>query len=59
MGGTDRKINFVIFAVWSALVAGMWMVAWSRRYCLGPAEIASFMRLILLKDGVLRVGDTG
>ena len=59
MGGTDRKINFVIFAVWSALVAGVWMVAWSRRYCLGPAEIASFMHLILFKDGGLRVGDTG
>ena len=35
------------------------MVAWSRKYCLGPAEITSFMCLILFKDGGHKVGDTG
>ena len=27
------------------------VVAWSRDYCLGPAEITSFVFLILFKDG--------
>ena len=26
------------------------MVAWSRKSCLRPAEIASFVRLVLFKD---------
>ena len=48
--------NFVIFVVWSALIAGGWVVvAWSRKSCLGAAEIASFVCLILLKDRGRRV----
>ena len=31
------------------------VVAWNRNSCLGPAEIASFMFLILFKDGGPRV----
>ena len=31
------------------------MVAWSRKNCLGPAEIASFVCLIFSKDGGYRV----
>ena len=27
------------------------VVAWGRDYCLGPAEIASFVFLVLFKDG--------
>ena len=56
VGGRDRKLNFIIFVVWSALIAGMWMVAWSRKYCLGSAEIESFLCLIIFKDGGHRVG---
>ena len=26
-------------------------MAWSRKYCLGTAEIASFVFLVLFKDG--------
>ena len=48
VGGRDRT-----------LIAGVWMVAWSRKYWLGPAEITSFMCLILFKDGEHRVEDTG
>ena len=59
MGGRATILNFVIFVVWSALIAGVWLVAWSRKYCLGSAEIVSFVCLILFKDGGHRVGDTG
>ena len=31
-------------------VGGM-LEAWSRKSCLGPAEITSFVFLVLLKDG--------
>ena len=31
------------------------MVAWSRKSCLGPAETASFVFLVLFMDGVRRV----
>ena len=45
--GRDRRPNFVIFVVWSALIVGRWVVvAWSRKSCLGPAEISSFVFLI-------------
>ena len=48
--------NFVIFVVWSTLIAGGWVVvAWSRKSCLGPAEIASLVCLILFKDRGRRV----
>ena len=47
-----RKPNFVIFVIWSALIAGGWVVvACSRKSCLGPAEFASFVCLVLFKDG--------
>ena len=49
MGGRDRKLNFVIFVVWSASIAAMWQVTWSRKYCLEPSETASFVFLILFK----------
>ena len=51
-----RKLDFVIFVVWSALIADLQTVAWSRKYCLGPAEIAIFVCLILFKDGRHRMG---
>ena len=31
------------------------VVAWSRKFCLGPAEIASFVCLVLSKDKRRRV----
>ena len=52
----DRRPNFVIFVVWSALIAGEWVVvAWSRKSSLGPAEIASIVCLVLFKDEGCRV----
>ena len=46
-GGRDRRPNFVIFEIWTALIVGGWVVvAWSRKSCLGPAEISSFVFLI-------------
>ena len=46
-GGRHRKPNFVIFVVWSAVIVDGWIVvAWSRKSCLGPAEISSFMFLV-------------
>ena len=59
MRGRDRKLNFVIFVVWSALIAGVLMVVSSRKYCVGPTEIASFVCLIFFKDGGHREGETG
>ena len=45
--GRDRRPNFVIFVVWSARIVGRWVVvAWSRKSCLGPAEISSFVFLV-------------
>ena len=32
------------------------LVAWSRKSCLGPAKIGSFVFLVLFKDGGCRVG---
>ena len=53
----DRKPNFVIVIIWSALIAGGWVVvACSRKSCLGPAEFVFFVYLILFKDGEYRVG---
>ena len=61
----DRRPNFVIFVVWSALIVGGWVVLiWSRKSCLGSslvcsrksclvlAEIASYVFLVLFKYGV-------
>ena len=48
----DRRLNFVIFAVWSSLIAGGWTVlVWSRKFYLGPPEKAYFVFLVLFKDG--------
>ena len=45
--GRDRRTNFVTFVVWSALIVGEWVVvARSRKSCLGPAEISSFVFLV-------------
>ena len=41
-GGRDRRPNFVIFVVWSALNAGGWVVVGlGKESCLGPPEISS------------------
>ena len=41
--GRDRRPDFVIFVVWSALIVDGWVVmAWSKKSCLGPAAILSF-----------------
>ena len=46
-GGRDRRSNFFILVVWSALIVGKWVVVvWSRKSCLGPAEISSFVFLV-------------
>ena len=50
----NKKPNF-IFVVWYTLIfygfvlVGV-LVAWSRKSCLGPAEIASFVSLVLFKN---------
>ena len=50
--GRDRRPNFVIFVVRSVLIVGGWVVvAWSRKSCLGPTEISSFVFLVQFKDG--------
>ena len=51
-GGRGRRPNFVIFVVWSALIVGGWVVvARSRKSCLRPPEITSFVFLVEFKDG--------
>ena len=49
MGGRNRRPNFAIFVVWYTLIVGGWvmvavLVAWSKRYYLGPAEIHGFIQ---------------
>ena len=45
--GTDRRTNFVIFVVWSALIVGGWVVVvWGRKFYLGSTEISSFVFLV-------------
>ena len=49
MGGRNRRPNFVIFVVWYTLIVGGLvmvgvLVAWSKKYCLGPAEIHGFIQ---------------
>ena len=54
--GETEKPYFVIFVVWSSLIVGGWVVvAWTRECCLGPADIASFLFLLLFKDRERRV----
>ena len=54
----NKKPNF-IFVVWYTLIfygfvlVGV-LVAWSRKSCLGPAEIASFVSLVLFKNADAR-----
>ena len=55
-GERNRRPSFVIFVVWSDLIVGRWLVVvWSRRFCLEPVEVASFLFLVLFKDGGCRV----
>ena len=52
MGGEAEGLIFVIFVVWSALIVGGWVVvARSRKSCLRPPEITSFVFLVEFKDG--------
>ena len=52
----NRRPNFVIFAVWCALIVGRWVVAVrSRKSFLVPAEFASFVFLVLFKYEECRV----
>ena len=45
--GRGRRPNFVIFVAWSALIVGGWVVvSCSKKYCLGSAEISSFVFLV-------------
>ena len=51
-GGRNRGPNLVIFVFCSTLIiGGCVLVAWSRKYCLGTAKIASFVFPVLFKDG--------
>ena len=48
-GETVLQFWSTLIVVGSVLVGVL--LAWSRKSCLGPAEIASFVFLILFKDG--------
>ena len=49
-GRGERRPNLVIFVVWSTLIVGGWVkVARGRRSCLGPAENAYFVFLVLFR----------
>ena len=49
-GGRDRRSNFVIFVVWSTLIAGGWVVVkQGKRSCLGPAENIYLVFLVLFR----------
>ena len=55
-GGRNRGPNFVVFIVLSALIVSGWMVVtWSRKSGLRPAEIGSFVFLVLF-NGFIRWG---
>ena len=48
----DRRFNFVIFVVWSAIIVGRWLVvAWGGNSCFSLAEISSLVFLVLFKEG--------
>ena len=48
----DRRFNFVIFVVWSAIIVGRWLVvAWGGNSCFSPAEISSLVLLVLFTEG--------
>ena len=47
----NRRVNFLLFVVWSALVVDRWLVvAWTEKSCFVLAEISSLMCLVLFKD---------
>ena len=53
--GRNKITNFVIFVVWYTLIVGGLvsvgvLVGWSIKSCLGPAEIASFVSLVLFRN---------
>ena len=59
-GEKTEDLILIIFVVWNTLIVGPWamvglLVAWSRKSCLGPAEISSFVFLGFFKDGGRRV----
>ena len=55
-GGETRKPNFVVFLAWSALIVdGLVILAWNKISCLTPAEVVSFVFLVLFKNGPRRV----
>ena len=57
--GGDRRPNFISLVVWSDSIGGAWVVAaWSRNFCLWPAETASFVCLVLFKNRWRRVSPT-
>ena len=48
----DRRYNFVILVVWSAIIVGRWLVvAWGGNSCFSLAEISSLVFLVLFKEG--------
>ena len=47
----NRRVNFLLFVVWSALVVDRWLVVvWTEKSCFVLAEISSLMCLVLFKD---------
>ena len=47
VGKRDRRPQFVIFLVWSALIVGGWLVVdWGRKSYLVPVEISSFVDMV-------------
>ena len=47
----DRRFNFVIFVVWSALIVGRWLVeALCGKSCFMLAEISPLVFLVLFKE---------
>ena len=53
--GRNKRPNFGIFVVWYTLIVGGLvlvgvLVEWSRKSCLGPAEIAPFVSLVLFEN---------
>ena len=48
----DRRLNFVIFVVSSALIIDKWwVVAWGENSCFGLTKVSSLMFVVLFKDG--------
>ena len=48
----DRRFNFVIFVVWSAIIVGRWLVvAWGGNSYFSLAGISSLVFVVLFKEG--------